>query len=121
MRKVKAGDRITEGLFNELIAIANRAQLTVSQGCGLSLIAGPHGYTLSASIPRPIWGKVTGPLASGTYPFTQQFPGTGGTWTAGTLSDVAYESNGNPNVPLNSIVELQWMSTGDWRFTLGSC
>src|SRR4051795_11230555 len=100
--RVKVGDPITPDLFNKLFEVAERCSLSVGQGGSLNLLAGPDGYTLSAVISEPIWIKTTGPISGGTYPFAQQFPASGGTWTAGSLSDVAYEANGNPAVPTNT-------------------
>jgi hypothetical protein len=119
--RVKVGDPITPDLFNKLFEVAERCHLSVGQGGSLNLLAGPDGYTLSAVVSAPIWVKITGPISGGTYPFTQQFPASGGTWTAGSLSDVAYEANGNTSVPANTFARAWRTAHGDWRFMAGTC
>ncbi|SIN70580.1 hypothetical protein SAMN05444166_0276 [Singulisphaera sp. GP187] len=119
--RVKPGDPITDTDFNRLIDAANQCNLSVGQGGSLNMIADPDGYVLDAVTSEPIWGKVTGPLASGTYPFTEQFPDSGGTWTAGTLTDVAYEVEGNTSVATNTYIQLWRSASGDWRFLAGTC
>jgi hypothetical protein len=119
--RVKEGDPITADLFNRLFEVAESCRLTVGQGSGLSLLAGPDGYTLSAVVSKPIWGKITGAISSGTYPFTLQFEGAAGTWTDGPLTGLAYEVSGNTAVPIDTYVKLWWTSSGDWRFLAGSC
>ncbi len=119
--RVKEGDPITANLFNRLIEVAESCSLSVGQGSGLSLLAGPDGYTLSAQLSKPIWGKITGSISSGTYPFTLQFEGPSGTWTDGPMTGLAYEVSGNTSVPIDTHVELWWTSSGDWRFLAGSC
>lgn len=119
--RVKPGDPITAADFNRLIDAADQCRLTVGQGGRLNLSATPDGYVLNAVVSEPIWGKITGPLSGGTYPFTEQFPDSGGTWTVGTLSDVAYEAEGNPSVATDTYVQLWRSASGDWRFLAGTC
>ena len=119
--RVKEGDPITTDLFNALFEVAERCNLSVGQGGCLNLSAGPDGYALSSAISQPIWGKITSTISGGTYPFTQQFPASGGTWTAGSLTDVAYEANGNTAVATNTFVRLWRTAQGDWRFLAGTC
>lgn len=119
--RVKEGDPITPDLFNRLFEVAERCNLSVGQGSGLNLLSGPDGYALSAVISQPIWIKTTGAISSGQYPFTQQFPAAGGGWTAGSLTDTAFEANGNTSVPTNTYARAWRTVQGDWRFLAGTC
>lgn len=121
IRRLKVGDEITEGWLNELIALANSCSLSVGSGGNLTVLSGPEGYTIDADFSEPIWGITTGPLASGTYPFTQQFPDTAGTWINGTLTDVAYEVNGNTSVATGKRAKFWWTAQGTWAFNAGTC
>lgn len=119
--RVKEGDPITADLFNRLFEVAEQCNLKVAQGGRIDLIAGPDGYVLSTMMTTPIWIKTTGAISSGTYPFTQQFPDSSGAWTAGSLTDVAYEANGNTAVPTNTYARAWRTAQGDWRFLAGTC
>lgn len=118
--RVKEGDDITPDLFNKLFEAAERCNLSVGQGSSLSLLSGPEGYALADALSQPIWIKTTGAISGGTYPFTEQFPAAGGTWTAGSLTDTAYEANGNTSVPTNTYARAWRTVQGDWRFFAGS-
>jgi hypothetical protein len=119
--RVKVGDPITADLFNKLFEVAERCNLSVGQGSSLTLLAGPDGYVVGTAMGSPIWIKTTGALSGGTYPFTQQFAAASGGWTAGSLSDVAYEANGNTSVPTNTYARAWRTVRGDWRFLAGTC
>jgi hypothetical protein len=119
--RVREGEPITADLFNRLFEVAEKCGLGVAQGSGLSLIDGPDGYVLGASVPVFRWGKTTGALSGGTYPITEQFPAASGTWTAGSLSVTAYEDNGNTSVATNTYVKFWRSVQGDWRFSAGTC
>lgn len=121
IRRLKVGDEITEGWLNELIALANSCNLSVGTGGSLKLLSGPDGYTISADFAEPIWGEITGPISSGTYPFKEIFPDTAGTWVDGTVTGVAYESDGNTSVATGKRVRLIWTAEGDYRFRAGAC
>lgn len=121
IRRLKVGDEITEGWLNDLVALANSCNLSVGGGGDLTMISGPDGYTLDADFSEPIWGEITGPLASGTYPFKEIFPDASGAWVDGTMTDIAYESDGNTTVASGKRVQLSWTSQGDWRFRAGTC
>lgn len=118
---IRAGDLITEGWLNKIVDAANQANLTVGDGGSLALTVGPDGYSLSSVVSTSTYGKITGPISGGQYPFTEQFPDTGGTWVAGTTTGTAYEQNNNPSVSVNTIVELKWSSAGYYQFERGSC
>lgn len=119
--RVKPGDPITADLFNRLIEVAESCRLSVGQGGGLSLLSGPDGYTLTAQVSRPVWGRITGAIADGLYPFTLQHEAPAGAWIDASLTGHAYEINGNLAVPVGAYVRLWWTSSGDWRFLAGSC
>jgi hypothetical protein len=119
--RVKDGDPIAVEDFNKLFEVAERCALSVGQGSSIHLLSGPDGYVLSAAVSTPIWIKTTGAISGGTYPFTEQFPAAGGTWTAGTLTDVAYEANGNTSVPADTYARAWRTAQGDWRFLAGDC
>lgn len=121
MRRLKVGDEITEGWLNDLIALANSCNLSVGTGGSLTMTEGPDGYTIGADFTEPIWGRITGAISSGTYPFTEIFPDTAGAWVDGTLTGVAYESDGNTSVATGKRVRLTWTAEGDYRFRAGTC
>ncbi len=119
--RLKAGDPITEDFLNALVDAARRSTLTVGPSSGLAMVQGTDGYVLVAVLPMTIWGKTTGAISGGTYPFTQQFPDASGTWTAGTVTGEAYEVNGNAEVPTGTYIALERTPQGDWRFRSDSC
>lgn len=121
IRRLRVGDTITEGWLGELVALANACNLAVGQGGSLNMSEGPDGYTLDAVYSEPIWGEVTGPLASGVYPFKQIFPDASGAWTDGTLVDDAYEADGNTSVATGKRAMFWRTAEGDWRFRSGTC
>lgn len=121
IERAKVGDVLTDELLNALIDVANSCDFTVGQNSGLHMIEDQGGRTLTSDIPSFIWGKTTGAISGGTYPFTQQFPDSGGTWTAGPLSDVAYEVNGNTSVTSGTYVKLFLTDDGTWRFWASTC
>lgn len=115
--RVKPGEKITAGLMNALIEAANAQALTVAQGGGLALDRG----VLYATIRQPIWVKLTGSISGGTYPFTQQFPDTGGTWTDGPLTGTAYEVTGNTSLTSGTYGHAWKQADGSWRFKASAC
>lgn len=121
IRRLKVGEEITEGWLNDLIALANSCNLSVGTGGNLTMISGPDGYTIDADFSEPIWGRITGPISSGAYPFTQIFPDTAGAWIDGTLTGVAIEADSNTSVATGKRVRLYWTAQGDWRFRAGTC
>lgn len=121
IRELKAGAEITEGWVGDLVAVANQCNLGVGDGGRLTITEGPDGYTIDVDFSEPIWGRITGPLASGTYPFIEIFPDTSGAWVDGTMTDVAYEADGNTSVATGKRVQLSWTSQADWRFRAGTC
>lgn len=119
--RVKEGDPITEGLMNRIIDVANQCSLNVGDGGSLNMSAGPDGYTLDAVLEEPIWGKTTAGISGGTYAFTEQIPAASGTWTNGTLSDVAYELNGNTTVAVGKLAKFWRTAQGEFVFNAGTC
>lgn len=121
IRRLRVGDVITEGWLNAVVALANSCNLATGQGSGLNMTEGPDGYTLDATYSEPIWGATTGALSSGTYPFKQIFPDASGAWIDGTLTDVAYEADGNTSVATGKRAMFWRTAEGDWRFRAGTC
>lgn len=119
IRMLKAGAEITEGWIKDLVSLANRCKISV--GTGLTMTEGPDGYAIDADFSEPIWIKTTAGISSGTYAFVEQFPDASGAWADGTMTDVAYESNGNTSVAIGTIAQAVWTSEGDWRFLAGTC
>lgn len=119
--RIKVGEIITEGFLNKFVDAANACNLSVGDGGSLNMSAGPDGYTLDAVLEEPIWGKTTGPLASGSYPFTEQIEAAGGTWTNGTLTDVAFELNGVTTVATGKLAKFWRTAQGEWIFLAGTC
>lgn len=115
--RVKPGQPITAGLFNALVEAANAQSLTVAQGSGLAIDRG----VLYATIPGPMWAKITGAISGGAYPFTQQFPAASGAWTNGPLTGNAVETTGNTSVATGTIVQVWRTPAGDWRFRASQC
>ena len=83
--------------------------------------AGPDGYTLDAVVDEPIWGETTGAISGGQYPFKQVFPDASGTWADGTLTDTAYEVNGNTSVDTGKRGLFWRTAQGSWAFNAGTC
>lgn len=119
--RVKEGQFITEGLMNRIIDVANACSLNVGDGGSLDMSEGPDGYTLDAVIEEPIWGETTGAISSGSYPFKQVFPEAAGTWSDGTLTDVAYEVNDNASVATGKRAQFWRTAQGEWAFNSGTC
>lgn len=121
LRRLQAGDPISVDFLNTLIDAAQRSTLNIGPSSGLTLIQGTDGLVLTAVVPTTIYGKTTGALSGGTYPFLQQFPAAAGTWTDGVLTGTAYEQNGNTGVATGTYIELERTPQGDWRFRSDSC
>lgn len=121
IRRLKVGDVITEGWLNAVIALANSCNLATGQGGGLNMTEGPDGYTIDATYSEPIWGETTGAISSGSYPFKQVFPEAAGTWSDGTLTDVAFEVNDNASVATGKRAQFWRTAQGEWAFSAGTC
>jgi hypothetical protein len=119
--RVKPGEVVAAELFNALIDAANGCGITVGPGSGLVLSSNQQGSVLSTAIPMFYWAKTTGPISGGKYPFTQQRPATGGTWTAGSLTGNAYEVNGNTNVATGTYIKIWRAPSGVWLFNASAC
>lgn len=119
--RVREGDPITDTLFNALIDAANACNLSVGDGGSLNMFAGPDGYTLDAVLSEPIWGETTGAISGGTYPFKEVIEAASGTWANGTLTDVAYELNGNATVASGKRARFWRTAQGEWIFNAGTC
>lgn len=118
---VKPDDPITAAAFNRLVDIANACTLSVAQGSGLTLQSGPDGHVLGTTIMMPFYAKITGPISSGQYPFTVQFPAASGTWQASSQTGTAWEITGNTSVATNTYVKMWRSAAGDVRFLAGTC
>jgi len=119
--RVKEGDVVTAEAFNRLVDAANASTLTVAQGSGLTLQSSPDGYVLGTTVMLPFYGKITGPISSGKYPFTVQIPAAGGTWQASPQTGTAWEVAGNTSVATNTYVKMWRTAAGDTRFLAGTC
>lgn len=119
--RVEPGQPITADAWNALIDAANQCNLTVADNSGLTLFEDEDGYVLGSAILTYYWAITTGPISGGTYPFTQQWPAASGTWTAGALSDDAYETTGNTTVPTGTYIKVWETVAGDWRFRAPTC
>lgn len=119
--RVQPGDVISADLFNALVDAVQAAQLEVAPGSGLVYEDGPGGRALGLSLPRFLWGKTTGALSGGTYPFTQQREDASGAWINGPVTGTAYEVNGNTSVAVGTRIKLWRTAAGDWRFLAGAC
>jgi hypothetical protein len=119
--RVKPGDPITADLVNALIDAARASQLSVGPDSGLVLTEGPEGPVLAAERLGFLWGKLTGGISGGTYPFTQQREDAGGTWVDGPITGAAYETTGNTALTAGTLVQLWRTAAGDWRFQASAC
>jgi hypothetical protein len=121
LKHVKEGEPIKASLFNKLIDLANSCVIDIGQGGAIVATIGPDGYMLDAVLSEPIWGQTTGAISSGTYPFKEVFPDASGAWVDGTLTDVAYEADGNTSVATGKRALFWRTAQGDWRFRAGTC
>ena len=119
--RVKAGDAVSATDFNALIDAANSCKVSVGTGSGLVIVSGPNGDSMSTTLTSFLWAKTTGAISGGTYPFTQQIPATGGTWTDGTFTGTAYEVNGNTSVTTGTKIKLWRSAAGNWLFNASAC
>lgn len=118
--RVLPGDKVCVDDINALFEAAEASELSV--GPGLLLTDNPQGgKTLSVSEERTFDAKITGPLSSGTYPWLEVFPASGGTWANGSRTGVAYEENSFTGVATGTVVKMWRTVVNDYRFRASAC
>jgi len=122
---LKPGDVLTAAYLNTLRDWVMRCQIRVANGCGLELLSGPDGDTISLAGSDPLWIKVTAHGTGGKYAWTEQVPSGEGTWADGertgtTSDDPAYHANGKTDVATPSIHFARYTDLGTLYFGVAS-
>lgn len=85
-------------------------QINITSAPNLETLRQTTGSHFRHDLREPWWGKITALNAGGAYSAKEQEPASGGTFIdldKGRTTDLAYEENGNLNVPIGTIVRLR--------------